>query len=86
MDALPVIGVFAGLGLGLYFIMMRLTPHRGVLRVCERLFIGIAALYLINLALSPFGVQIAQNPLTALATGRFGLAGAAVSAFLQWVP
>jgi len=63
---------------GVYLISMRLTPRKGLLRVCEKLFIGIAVIYLVNLALSPFSLSITQNPLAALAAGWLGLPGAAL--------
>ncbi len=66
-----------------YLLSMRLTPHRGLLRVCEKLFIGIAVVYALNLALSPFRLSLAQNPLTSLAAGYLGLPGAVLVFVVQ---
>lgn len=62
---------------------MRLTPRKGVLRFCERMFIGVAVVFLVSLVAAPFGVKIAQSPLSAMAAGFLGVPGAVLAACLQ---
>ncbi len=69
--------------LGVYFLSMRLTPHRGLLRVCEKAVIGIVVIYVLNLVLLPFSVSLAPNPLASLATGYLGFPGAALAFVMQ---
>ena len=64
-------------------VCMRLTPRKGVLRLCERVFIGVAVVYLASLVAAPLGVRIAQSPLSAVAAGFLGVPGAVLAAFLQ---
>lgn len=67
----------------IYLLAMRLTPRRGFLRACEKLFIGIAAIYLLNLLLSPLELSLAQSPMASLATGYLGLPGVVLTFVVQ---
>ncbi|MDD3409716.1 MAG: pro-sigmaK processing inhibitor BofA family protein [Eubacteriales bacterium] len=80
---LAVIALFAVTGGLLYLLAMRSTPGHGWLECCEKLFIGLAAVYLINRLLAPFSLQIAQNPISSLAAGYLGLPGVALTFVIQ---
>lgn len=80
---LTIIAFLAVPSVCIYLLSMRLTPNRGLLRVCEKLFIGVAIIYIINLALSPFSLSIAQNPLTSVVAGYLGLPGSALAFVVQ---
>lgn len=62
---------------------MRLTPRKGFLRACEKLFLGVALIHLINWGLSPFEMSLPQSPLACLAAGYLGVPGAALTFVLQ---
>ena len=78
--------LLGGTALALYRLALRATPGRGWLRLCEKAFCGMITLYLCNLALSLFGAQVAQNPLTVLSAGWLGAPGVAVCAILAGMP
>lgn len=82
-EKLTIIAFVAIPSICVYLLSMRLTPHRGVLRVCEKLFVGFAAIYVLNLVLSPFQLTLAQNPLTSLAAGYLGIPGAVLVFVVQ---
>ncbi|MEA5016035.1 MAG: pro-sigmaK processing inhibitor BofA family protein [Candidatus Limiplasma sp.] len=65
---------------------MRLTPRKGFLRACEKVFLGIALIYLVNWALSPFQLSLSQSPLASLAAGYLGVPGAALAFVIQQLP
>lgn len=81
--------IIIGFGLFLtvvYALCMRSTPRRGYMRVIERMCAGIILCYLCGLLLRPFGIELSQSPLSALAAGYLGLPGAALGAFLTIWP
>ncbi len=65
---------------------MRLTPRRGFLRACEKLFLGMALLYLLNWVLAPFQLSLPQSPLASLAAGYLGVPGAALAYVVLRLP
>lgn len=67
----------------LYWVGMRSTPGKGLLKLSEKLFVGIAVVYLLNGILSPFQMPLAQNPLTSLAAGYLGLPGVVLAFLVQ---
>ena len=69
-----------------YFLCMRATPGKGWLRVAERVCAGVILCYLCGLALSPLGIAVPQNPLSALSAGYLGLPGVALAAILAGMP
>ena len=69
-----------------YAAAMRSSPGRGVHYVLERLAVGIALVFLMNGLLAVLSLEIAQNPVTALATGLFGVPGAAFSLVVAAIP
>lgn len=76
-------GAFLGL---VYCWCMHATPQRGLMRVLERICVGVILCYLCQLVLKPFGIQIAQSPLAALSAGYLGLPGVALGAFVAGMP
>ncbi len=86
MSLLGLALTLGGTALLLYGLAIRTTPDRGVMRFCKRAAYGVILLYLCNLALSVFGVHVAQNPLTVLSAGWLGLPGVAVSAAISALP
>lgn len=81
-----VILLFGALMAAVCFWCMHSTPQRGLLRILERLCIGLILCYLCQLLLRPFGIRIAQSPLAALSAGYLGLPGVALGAFLAGMP
>lgn len=81
-----VILLFGALMAVVCFWCMHATPQRGLLRMLERLCIGLILCYLCQLVLRPFDIQIAQSPLAALSAGYLGLPGVALGAFLAGMP
>ena len=83
--AFSLIGLLGGCVALVYGISMRATPRRGLLRVAERICLGMILCYLCHVALSPFGLHIAQGPLSALSAGYLGLPGVALATvFSMW--
>lgn len=78
LPKLTVILLFAGLMAAVFFFCMRATPRRGYMRVIERVCMGIILCYLCGLALAPFGIRLAQGPISAASAGYFGLPGVAL--------
>ncbi len=79
-DRLTIVAGFA-VGMGsLYLAAMRSSPRRGWLRAVERFFAGIILCWLCHMLLRPFGLNVPQNPLAALAAGWLGLPGVALPA------
>lgn len=85
-DKLAVLAGFGGGMWLMYVLAMRSTPHRGWLRVAERLCAGAGVCLLCALALRPLGISIVQSPLAVLSAGYLGLPGAALAAFLTLWP
>ena len=75
---LAVAMVAAAIGVS-YPLCMRAAPHRGVMRVVERMCAG-------WLGLSPLGLSFPQGPLSAASAGFLGLPGLALAAFVSWLP
>ena len=86
MDKLTILAGFSGGMWLMYLLTMRSTPGKGWLKWTERLCGGIILCFLCSLALYPFGIRIAQSPLTAASAGFFGLPGAALGTFLALWP
>ncbi|NLV59621.1 MAG: hypothetical protein GXY67_12765 [Clostridiales bacterium] len=70
----------------IFWLGMRLTPRKGFLRVCEKLFLGIALLQLLNWALSPFQLSLPQSVLASAAAGYLGVPGAVLAFVIQRIP
>lgn len=68
---LAVAMVAAAIGVS-YPLCMRAAPHRGVMRVVERMCAGIILCYLCWLGLSPLGLSFPQGPLSAASAGLPG--------------
>ena len=83
---LMILAGFSALCFALYWLAIRSTPKRGWLLVCERMFVGVCVIYLLNLCLTPFGAQIQQSPLSSLAAGCLGFPGAALAFVVQQLP
>ncbi len=66
-----------------YLLSNRLTPKKGFLRASEKLFLGMALIYLLNIALSPMQLTISENPLSSVAAGYLGLPGAVLAFIIQ---
>lgn len=77
--SLGIIGGFSLLIGGLWFTSMRLTPHRGVLRVLEKVCVGVVICYLAAALLRPFGIAFPQSPVSAALAGVLGLPGSALA-------
>lgn len=85
-DKLTIIAGFAALITPVYWLAMRSTPHHGMLRLLEKLCLGIILCYCCQAVLRPFGVTVPQGPLAALSAGYLGVPGAALSTFLTLWP
>ena len=83
---LAIIAFFAVLGGTLYWLTLHSTPNRGWLKVCERFFVGVAIVYLVNLCLGSLSFQMQQNPLSSFAAGYLGVPGAAFAFVMQNMP
>ena len=81
-DRLLIIGGFALLLCVLWLCAMGLAPHRGLLRLAERLCLGIILCYCLGLMLKPLGVSAVTGPFSALLGGALGLPGAALAFFI----
>jgi len=86
MDKLMVIGSFSGLTGMVYLLSMASQPHKGLLRLIERLCAGAALCWVMHAILQPFGIEAAQSPLAALSAGYLGLPGAALATALSLWP
>lgn len=86
MDKLTIITGFAALIAPVYWMAMHSTPHRGALKLLEKLCLGITLCYCCQWLLDPFGVPVAQGPVAALSAGYLGIPGAALSTFLAVWP
>jgi len=86
LDKLTIIAGFAALVSPIYLMAMRSTPHRGVLKLLEKLCLGIILCYCCQMLLQPFGVPVAQGPIASLSAGYLGLPGAALSTFFTLWP
>lgn len=83
------LAILVGFGLLMavvYMLCMRATPRRGVMRVLERVCVGIILCYLCGLLLAPFGVRLSHGPLSAVSAGYLGLPGVALAALSQLWP
>lgn len=69
-----------------FWLGMRLTPKKGFLRVCEKLFLGMALLQLLNWVLSPFQLSLPQSLLASLTAGYLGVPGAVLTFVVQRMP
>lgn len=70
----------------LWFLTMRATPKKGVMRVIEHICMGIILCYLCSVFLSPLGIHFVDGPISALSAGYLGLPGVALSAIAQLWP
>ena len=86
LTRLMIIAIFGTAVSLVYGISMVTTPHRGVMKVVERSAAGAVLCFLCYLLLSPFGIHVAQNPLSALCAGYLGLPGVAFSTFVSLWP
>lgn len=77
-----IVAAVALLGL-VYWLCMRATPRRGVMRVVERVCAGAAIMYVCCAALELAGVTVTQGPLSAVSAGYLGLPGAALAVLAQ---
>ena len=77
-----IIGSFCLLTGGLWFVSLRLTPHRGVLRGAEGVCLGVILCYCLGLLAAPLGIVVPQGPASAVFAGTLGLPGAALSILL----
>ena len=85
-DKLYLITSMGTLTATLYFLAMRTTPGRGMMRLIERLCAGAALCWLCHALLGPLGFKAAQSPLAALSAGYLGLPGVALASVLAYWP
>ncbi|MBP3646685.1 MAG: pro-sigmaK processing inhibitor BofA family protein [Clostridia bacterium] len=85
-DKLYLIASMSSLTAAIYFLAMRTTPGRGIMRMIERVCMGAALCWLCHTLLSPLGFEIAQSPLAALSAGYLGLPGVALAAVIAHWP
>ena len=86
MDKLYLIASMGSLTTAIYFLAMRTTPGKGLMRVIERVCAGATLCWLCHLLLEPLGFQVAQSPLAALSAGYLGFPGVALAAVLAHWP
>ncbi len=86
LQKLMIILGFAAVLSAVYFCCMRSTPRRGVMRVIERVFMGIILCYLCGVLLTPLGVEVGQGPLPAVSAGYLGLPGVALTVLARLLP
>lgn len=76
-------GVLIGV---IWFLAMRSTPRKGMMRVIEHICMGIILCYLCSAFLAPFGIELANGPVSAMSAGYLGLPGVALAAIAQLWP
>lgn len=69
-----------------YLASMRSTPRRGLMRVVERVCVGMILCYLCHLAFGPLGAEVPRGPLASLAAGYLGLPGVALGTAVSLLP
>ncbi|MDD3334158.1 MAG: hypothetical protein PHI98_01455 [Eubacteriales bacterium] len=74
-----LIGFFTLLVGGLWLGCMCMTPHRGVLKMTEKLCAGLILCYCLAAALAPFGLRMDYGPVASAFAGAMGLPGALLS-------
>ena len=85
-EKLTLILCTAGVVALVYLIAIGTCPGKGIIKLAERICAGAALCWLMNLVLSPIGIQIAQSPLAALSAGLLGIPGAAFASLLAGWP
>ena len=85
MDKLWIIAGLSGFTGIVYFFSMAAQPHKGWLKIVERVAAGAVLCWLCNVVFSLFGLETTNSPLAALAAGCWGIPGAAlVTALSLW--
>lgn len=85
-DKLYLIASMGSLTATLYFLAVRTTPGKGLMRIIERVCMGAALCWLCHAVLTPFGFEVAQSPLAALSAGYLGIPGVALATVLAHWP
>lgn len=85
-DKLYLIASMGSVTTAVYFLAMRTTPGKGIMRVIEKICSGAALCWLCHVLLEPYGFQVVQSPLAALSAGYLGLPGVALAAVLAHWP
>ena len=85
-DKLYLIASMGSVTTAVYFLAMRTTPGKGLMRVIERVCSGAALCWLCHVLLKPYGFQVVQSPLAALSAGYLRLPGVALAAVLAHWP
>lgn len=70
--------------IGLFGLFLLIKPLKFLLRLVAYMAVGGALLYLANLLLSRFDLQIAMNPATMLAAGVLNIPGVIMLAVLRY--
>ena len=85
MDKLWLIACFGGITGVVYLFTMKSQPHKGWLKLAERVAAGATLCWICQTFFRFFGVQTANSPLAAVAAGCLGIPGAAlVTALSLW--